>query len=182
MGTDTKDSVRIKLPAIKGLTDVDALKNQVIDLLAIIDAEEDRLLGGQEFPHDALQEIGTLSYEELICYDNNTLEQYIWELNEIVRRIDIQSNRIDKILNWLNGKLSKAIAMMPPGLLDYKTQEEKYQLLALEYPVVRYLLDERDDYQRQTLHWRNLNKDMDKKCWSLKYRLEQLNKLENDHE
>jgi hypothetical protein len=167
---------------LKQLQDIDNIQGQLIDLFGYIDKEESKLTGEMEFPHDNLTKLGVLSFEELICYGNETLEQFVWELNEVIRRIDIQTNRIDKILGWVIGKLSKAVAMMPPGVLDYRTQEEKYHLLALEYPVVKFLLEEKEEYQRQQLHWRHMSKNLQQKCWSLKFRLEKLNKSENNNE
>jgi len=164
-------------PQNKGLNDLDNIKNQFIDLLMIIDKEENQLTGDIEFPYDDLNHLSTIEYAEMCCYESGKLEEMIWKLDEVVRRIEIQENRIHKVLGWINGKLSKAVAMMPPGLLDFKETDVKHHMLAQHYPVVQYLLTEKEDYNRQAIHWRHLAKNTEKKTKLMWYRLSHITKV-----
>jgi len=167
---------KTKYPDIRRLSDIDHVKSSFVDLMNIIDKEENQLHNDTPFPFGDLNYIGSLSFAECVCYDNDTIAEMIWTIDEVVRRIEIQEGRNQKILNWLEGKLAKAIALIPPENLAYMDRDIKYQTLAVHYPVVRYLLDERDDYVRQQVHWKNLAKNMEKKSRSLWYVLEKQSK------
>lgn len=175
MGDKVERDVRT-FPAVKGLTDLDNIKNQFIDLLMIIDKEEGQLTGDVDFPYDHLNRYSNIEYAEMCCYDANKLEKMIYQLDEVVRRIEIQEGRIQKVLAWINGKLSKAIALMPDGLLDYKETDVKHHMLASHYPVVQYLLTEKEHYNRQAIHWKHLAKNTEKKTRMLWYRLTHVEK------
>ena len=161
-------------PRIKGLLDTNmagGIQDQWVDLLSKIDTEEGKLHSDAEFPFDDLNRLGSMEYAELVSYDNDTIEEFVWQLDEVVRRIEIHEGRIQKILRFIEEKLAKAIAAVPSDLLAFQDRDVKCRILASHYPVVQYLLDQKDDYSRQSLHWRGLAKNMEKKAWSLKYRL-----------
>ena len=160
MGTENKGST---FPKSQVLNDLDNIKGQFLELLSLIDREEETLIAGAEFPFDDLNRMGSLSYEEINCYGHEVIEEMLWQTAEVIRRIDVQSGRVRKILNWLNWKLNKALAMMPQELLEFKERETKYCMLSQHYSVVRYLLEEYQDYQRQEVHWQHLSKNMEKK-------------------
>ena len=160
-----------KWPKLSGLNDLDNINNQFIDLLMIIDKEESQLTGDTDFPYEHLNHCGNIEYAEMCCYDAGKLERLLWEQDEVVRRIEIQECLIQKVLAWINGKLSKAIALMPDGLLDYKETDVKYHMLAKHYTVVQYLLTEKEHYNRQMLHWKHLAKNTEKKTRMLWHRL-----------
>jgi len=166
-----------KFPDIKGLNDMNSIKNQFMSLMKSIDEEENKLHSNTPFPNDILNRLGTLSYAEMVCYDISTIEEWVWDLSIIINRIRIQEARDTKISAWFEGKLAKAIALMPDGLLDYMDKMVKYHKLANQYPVVRYLLDEFEYYQRQLVHWNKLIEDFERKERSLWYRLNQLNDI-----
>jgi len=168
------DKANEKWPDILQLKGIEGIKVSFENLINVIDEEESKLYNNP-FPFDDLNYIGSLSFQECICYDNNTIAEMIWTIDEVVRRIEIQERRVQKILNWLEGKLAKAIALIPPDLLAYMDRDIKYQTLAVRYPVVKWLVNERDDYSRQVIHWKHLAKNLEKKSRSLYWWLEKNN-------
>ena len=163
-----------RFPDLPQLQTDEGIRNSFHALLGIIDEEEDKLHNNAPFPYDDLNQIGIMEWEELILHDNTSIEEMIWKTDEVVRRIEIQEGRVQKILNWIDGKLAKALSFMPPDLMNYVERDVKYRTMGNHYPLVRFLLDEKDDYSRLAIHWRHLAKNMEKKSRSLWYRLEQV--------
>ena len=160
MGQQTTSSY---LPSIASLADQDAIERQFNELIQRIDEEEYGLTEGMDFPDEDLNYFGIMSWEEVNFQDIETLYEFSWRIIEVVRRIDIRRNRIDKILYWLNDKIYKAISMMPPNVLAYDTYDVKVHKLANKYPAFKLLLVEKNDYERLKLHWKNTAEALDKK-------------------
>lgn len=157
-------------PRLTQLQDEDAIRDQFSDLLGTIDDEEHKLTNNTTFPFDIINQIGNLSYEELACYSELQLEEWLWDLSRALFRIQVHENRINKILGWINSKLNKAISLMPPDLMNYVERDVKYHMMANRYLVVRYLLSERDKYQQEQVHWTKIHNEIsrrDRMMWHI---------------
>jgi hypothetical protein len=163
-------------PKIRGLEDLDGINDQFQNLLSYLDRDEEQLGVNTEFPSEDCNALGSLIWEELLLFDHDTIQEFIWKTGEIIRRIDIQSNRIERILSWIDSKIAKSLAMMPDNLFNFVEKDVKIQKMALNYSVVKFLLDEKNDYEQQKLQWRNLSKNLEKKERSFWFRLTKIDK------
>jgi hypothetical protein len=180
MGRETQgNSV---FPQIKQLHDQDHIRNQFMSFLEIIDQEELKLYGKRNrqeyeeviFPTEDLNYFGTITWDEICQYKQADLEDLALNLTHVISRVTIQENRIAKVLYWIEGKLSQAISMIPQDLLAYNDTRTKYQLMANHYQAVRYILKEKEDYDRLKLNWKNVTKNLEKIERMLWHRLNQI--------
>ena len=87
----------------------------------------------------------------------------MWNLSEALLRIQIEENRINRILSWLNYKLNKALALLPIDFFNYVERDVKFQLMAKEYAGVRFLLEYKQDYEQQGLYWSQIHENVSKR-------------------
>jgi len=156
---------------VKGLNNVDEIDEQFFKFCAKLDEIDHAFCGVEPFPWDDIQSCNTLDYMIVQGYEKDQLESMIWVVDDCIRRVDIQSNRIDQIVTWIENKLTKILAHIPPDALQFMDKEEKYHRLARRFKVAQYLMKEREDYRIQQIQWKKVSQNLDRKQRMMWFRL-----------
>lgn len=157
---------------IKGLNDIDNISSQFNELIQKLDRDEKIFHLNKDFPVEYINELGVLHYLEIKQKTKEELEELIWKCDYVTKRIVIQTNRVNRILYWINNKLEKAVSLIDPVLLSpYFGNRLKHELLAKHYPVVKILLEEKDEYENQKMNFNNLEEMFKKQSKNIEYYL-----------
>ena len=158
------------------LNNVDEIDGQFFNFCARLDEIDFALCGNDPFPWDDIQSCSTLNYMIVQGYENDQLESMIWTIDDCIRRVDIQTNRVNQIVAWIENKLTKILAHIPPDALQFMDKEEKYHRLARRFKVAQFLMKEREDYRVQQIQWKRVSQNLDRKQKLMWFRLANYNK------
>lgn len=157
------------LPRIQGTDRVDAIKDQFFDFIRILDKQEEKWFGNQPFPDEWIEDMGWIDYHAIKDMDN--LDERLTRISHAIWRVDTQLNRIDQIIRWIDSKIAKIAAYIPKHMLEYVGQDEKLHRMANAYPVVAWLVNERQGvakdgtkigYIYEQLKYRNVSKNLER--------------------
>lgn len=177
-----------KLPNIPLLQELEKVRDTYDKFIEKVDTDELRLTGKLQdgilvevpFPYAIINKLCTMTFEEIVCYEEKTVRSWAWDLTSALFRIQIHENRIAKIQKWFDRRLNKALGMVPEELLGYKDKDTKLCMLGNEYRVVAWLLHESEQYDHEAIYWKNIYDNVNRRFFALEYRSQSLKELEDD--
>ncbi len=162
------------LPYIQELNDIERYTQEFDNLTYLTVKYEESICDEDKFPVCDLKYIARLTYPEILASDEDYLEELMWRINTLLMRMYIKNNNYDRLLSWLNNKISKAITLSgSDSHSQYFQREDKIQYLACYYPVVNFLVEQRDLYQQQKIQLNNLDSIIENIRKMISYRLHQ---------
>jgi len=156
-------------PRIAHADRIDTIEDQFFDFIRILDKQEEKWFNDQPFPDEWIEDAGWLDYHAMMDLDN--IDERLARTAHAIWRVDTQLNRIDQIIRWIDSKIAKITAYVPKHMLEYMNQDEKYHRLGNAYPVVAWLVDQRQGvakdgtrigYVYEQLKYRNVAKNLER--------------------
>jgi hypothetical protein len=130
------------------------------------------MFGALDFPVDDINYLLTVGKDEIPTMSVQQLEDRAYRTATMITRTDIHTNRLDCILRFLKGKCYKAMAMMPPEMLNNRYGfEDKIQSLRV-YPVVNYLVEKLEFYEIERQRFSRLSENIGRLFWTIKHIVE----------
>ena len=162
----------MKFPDIPKLQDTKEAKEKFDNLIKWIGKDSDAIRKGR-FEFENVNFILGLSFIDIQYSPIDELDRLIMEAESCIVQLQVYENHVDRVLAFVDAELSRAVAMIYPGLLkDQFGKEAKVYTLAEHYPVVAWLRDNGEFYQQYKLNLTGIVK-------TLEYRRETLIRRHN---